>query len=167
MVDRYRAFASLLSDGGDQCLISLRFMLDVQYSWRSMHGNIVSFHRNSSERWNFRNLGIRWASDEAKMVSGTGALPCIERHEYCTSSIKSERDQTLIPTIDERLVEALYLSTIVLGYVRRQVSPLATVCYECWMTVLNIMLPSDEYCTSDGRLSGGLQIAIRWALDDC
>ena len=26
-------------------------------------------------------------------------LPCIERHEYFTSSIKSEWDQTLIPTI--------------------------------------------------------------------
>ena len=39
-----------------------------------MHGNIVSFHRTHRNRWNFRILGIRWASGEVQMVSGMGAL---------------------------------------------------------------------------------------------
>ena len=62
------------------------FMLDVQYLWCSMHGNIVSFHQNSSERWNFRISGIRWASDEVKMASGTGAILKTEYFVICVIS---------------------------------------------------------------------------------
>ena len=37
------------------------------------------------------------------------------------------------------------------------------LCYECWMTVLNIMLPSDECCTSDGcQADCRLQPDERW-----